>query len=295
MQCLACINIEGFTLCIQYPSTDYMQSVIKHILAPVQTDTASLWLARQAAELASAHGASLHLLHVASLRECSGHFINWFSFAGAQSFHRLTMEKTRILDTWKHSLEKDFHIPVSAKVSWGSKPQQILNEALEVGADVVAISEHGADKQRFLSRPALSNIIEHCRCQVITVLSGSRDISGWKQVVMPVSSYVPEARIQAIARIAGQVPMKIHLVTATQADSQARESQFYFITETIKRLKPAGNIQVQCGSVGINGNSARAFLKYAKQIGADLLITNRFADQKANPVPAEAFCFMGYA
>jgi nucleotide-binding universal stress UspA family protein len=272
-----------------------MQPHIKRILAPVQTDTASLWLARQAAELANAHNASLHLLHVADPRECPGHFFNWFSFSGAQAFHRLTMEKTHLINTWERSLERDFDIPVSSGVVWGRRSKCILEEAGANNIDLIAVSGHVPANNPHAAKTELSRVIEKSPCQVITLLSGSRDISDWKQVVIPVNDYIPEARIQALAGIAGQMPLKVHLVTSVQPESTAQDHEFYFITETIKRLKPAGNIQVQCGSIGTNGNSVVAFLRYARKVGADLLMTNRHADQLAKSAPIDTFYATGYA
>lgn len=273
-----------------------MNPSIRHILTPVQLDTASLSIARQVAQFARQHNAELHLLHIADMRECENRFFNLFTSRGAKNYHRLTRQKTDLLNTWKRWLEKEYEITVSATVDWGRWKTSVLKHTEETSADMIALGEDPKHvKTSFFRKSSLEYIIEKSPCQVITFFPGKHSMLEWKQVVMPVTHCVPETRIQAIVDIARQLKLKIHLVTVSAAEKTGHGSDFYFLTETLKRLKPAGNIQIECKCLKENSNPVLSFIRYARSIGADLLMTNMHANIIENPKPKESFYFMEYA
>jgi hypothetical protein len=272
-----------------------MQSAIRSILVPVQADAASLSFAGQAAEIAKEHKAELHLLQTAGMYECRNHFLNLFTFAGVKDYHRLTNEKTALLNTWKKWLEKEYSIPVSITVDWGRWKDTLLKHAERSGADLIVLREEPAHmKQRWFRITELEGILEESPCQVITILGGHKGMQEWKQVVMPVTDDIPEKRIYTITEIAKKLKLKIHLVTVAGSERKNRQSDFYFLTETLKRLKPAGNIQVECRCLNENSNPSHSFLHYAQAVGADLLMTNMRAATMQDHKPNEAFHFMNY-
>lgn len=273
-----------------------MQTQIQHILTPVQLDAASLSMSRQVAEFAREHNADLQLLHIADVKECSSRIFNLFTRDGARDYNRLTKEKTDLLTTWKRWLEKEYGIKVSVTVDWCDWKTGILKHAGQSGADLIAIREEPARLKRTLFRKAeLEYIIEKSPCQVITFFSGEKTMHDWKQIVMPVTDCIPESRIQAIVDIAKKLKLMIHLVTVAGNEKNNQCSDFYFLTETLKRLKPNGNIQVECRCLNPTSNPVISFLNYAHSIGADLLMTNMRANRLQNPQPIEAFNFMEYA
>lgn len=273
-----------------------MNTSIRYILLPVQLDTASLSVARQAAEFAAKHNADLHLLHIADMKECQKRFFNLFTRSGANDYHRITRQKTDMLNTWKRWLGKEYNINVSTTVDWGNWKKNILKHAEETGADLIALAEDPKHTKRtFFKISPLEQIIEKSPCQVITFFPGRHSMQEWKQVVIPVTRCIPVTRIQTIVDVAKQLSLKIHLVTMSGREIAGQASDFYFLTETLKRLKPAGNIQVECRCLKNESNPVSGFISYARSIGADLLMTNIRSNTDENPRPKESFYFMEYA
>lgn len=253
----------------------YAKDIVKKILVPVQLDACSLTLARQAAELARVHDAELLLLHVADIKECPYRFLSFFTRKGAETYHRLTREKNDLLNTWKRWLEKEYHVKTQVQVEWGRRGRMILETAAAAEADMIAVSGESFRKPDFFGRHFLEYLIEKSPCQVISFLSGASAMDQWKQVVIPVTDFIPETRIHTIAEIARTYHLKIHLVAIASNHQGQHSNDFYFLTETLKKLKHVGNIQVTCKCLKEQGKEAIHFLKYAKEVGADILMTSQ--------------------
>ncbi len=273
-----------------------MEHNIQRILAPIELDEASLKFARQVAEFATRHGAELHLLHIGKLSDCNSRFLHFFTQKGAEEYHRLTKEKADLLQTWKRWLEKEYGITVHFSVTWGNVKKSILDSSVHTGADMIALRDIPEYlKSNLFNRSPLEQVLQESPCQVITFFEGPASMNEWKQIVMPVTDCIPETRIQAIAEIARSLHLKIHLVTVAKDEKEQQATGFYFLTETLKRLKPGGHIQVECRCLTSSSNPAASFISYARSVGADLLMTNMQANSQQHPRPKESFYFMEYA
>jgi hypothetical protein len=252
-----------------------VKDTVKRILAPVRLDASSLSVAKQVAELAREHDAEMILLHMADIRECQNRFLSFFTRRGAENFHRLTKEKTELLQTWKRWLEKEYGIKVQVVVDWDHWKKGILKHAQALEADMIALKAASFSKRSIFGKQYIEYLIEKSPCQVVGFLSDTTHVNQWKQVVMPITDFIPETRIQTIANIARMLQLKVHLVTIATHETENRSADFYFLTETLKRLKPLGNIQVACRCLKDNSSHTDSFLRYAQEVGADIIITNR--------------------
>lgn len=248
-----------------------MKNALRTILVPVDITDSCLSVARQAAELARIHGASVHLLHVADKRTCRNKYFPWL--VSPVLFADAVREKTAMLDTWKRWLERDYTISVSAAVSWGAPGKAILRHARQIRADMIALSEHQEDGAPRRKVPA-EYIVSRSPCQVITIFSSKESLFEWKEIVLPVTDFIPELRIRTIMDIARVLKLKVHLVTTTTSDFGKRSTEFYYLTETLKRLKQAAHIQVECSCIKRGFSGQAGFLEYARTVNADLLMTN---------------------
>jgi nucleotide-binding universal stress UspA family protein len=271
-----------------------MSTGINSILVPIGTEASSLEFAQQAAGFAREHHARLSLLHMADIQECKGRFLGLFNFEGALSLHRITNEKTALLHTWKQTLEEQYGIPVTVTVDWGKPVRTLTRHLREQGTDLLLLKQAPAAKGRGFSGYTLRQVIDQSPCQVMTLLSDAHSLCEWKQVVLPVSGYIPEARINALLGIAGKLPLKVHLLSMRDGDTRETDPDFYFITETLKRIKTHGHIQVECRHLH-GTDRIQSFLQYAGKVGADLLMTNMHRDKDSAELPREAFYFMDYA
>lgn len=248
-----------------------MINALKTILVPVNITGSYLSVARQAAELARLHGAAVHLLHVADRQTCRQKYFPWL--VSPALFADAVREKTAMLETWKRWLERDYTVSVSTTVSWGSPGKAILRHARQVGADMIALSEsHEENAPR--RRVSAEYIVNRSPCQVITIFSSKDSLFEWKEIVLPVTDFIPELRIRTIMDIARVLTLKVHLVTTTTSDFGKRSTEFYYLTETLKRLKQATHIQVECSCLRRGFSGQAGFLEYARSVNADLLMTN---------------------
>jgi nucleotide-binding universal stress UspA family protein len=288
--------MAGFTLLHPISKKQFfMSSAIKRILVPVETNNGSLRFAGQAAELALSHGASLALLHVANPRECTGRLLGLYNFSGVRCFHRLTNEKTSLLHTWKQSLEHQWGVEVSVAVDWGNKMETITRHLHEQEIDLLLLKNAtSAVNEKGLSWAGMVEIIDKSPCQVMTFLTDVDSLTQWKEIVIPVGGYIPEARIQAILGIARNLQLKIHLLNMRDPEKYPDDSDFYFITETLKRIKAHGRIQVECRHLMQGSNRIKALFNYAALAGADLLMTNMHIDH-SKEMPTESFYSIDYA
>ena len=248
-----------------------MEKLIRRILMPVTLEADFLPVIRQVADLAASHDAELHLLYIGDPAVYHPHL--WW-FHPKVTPLRLTAEKKALLQMLKDIIHKEHTIPIHTIVEWGKWRTTLLNQALAIAADLIVLNEMAIPKNKFpLLKSHLEFIIEKSHCQVITLFNTKTPVAAWKQVVIPITDFIPETRLQTILETAIAQKMKIHLITVTSGEVGQRSADFYFLTETLKRLKPAANVQVECKCLSNNYGPVDSFLNYARSVGADLLMT----------------------
>lgn len=255
-----------------------MEKLVRRILMPVILDAEFLPVIKQVAALVESHNAELHLLYVGDPAVYKPQL--WW-------FHPkviplgLTSEKMALLQMLKEIICREHDISVVTAVEWGKWRTTVLNHAVSIGADLLVLNETAVPKTRF---PALKSnleyILEKSHCQVITLFAAKAPRDAWKQVVIPITDFVPELRLRTIMDTAISQKMKIHLVTVGSGETSKRSTDFYFLTETLKRLKIASHLQVECKCLDHNYSPLDSFLSYARSVGADLLMTRMSAADK---------------
>ena len=250
-----------------------MNTVIKNILVPVDMNAGYVTVIRQAGELAKQHSATIHLLHMADINACRRANFPWL--ISASLFQKAVEGRSAILQTWKRWLETEYRIRVTATVEFGGRKKGVVNMAKSIGADLIILQEPAFKKKwyAFWNTP-VEYIIQESPCQVITFFSEKKTIAEWKNIVIPVTDFIPETRIRTIIDIARIFRYNIHLVTVSAGDLQGHEQEYHFLTEALKRLKPSGSLQVECHVLQLSGSLISSFLKYAGSVKADILMTN---------------------
>jgi nucleotide-binding universal stress UspA family protein len=247
-----------------------------HILVPVNLDEQSLCLARQAAELAGQSGATIHLLHVPDKNEYPGFFLRMFTERGLNEYYNITQQKNAMLNTWKRLLEQQYGIDVKIIVDWGDWKSRILKYSKLLQVSVIALREdHFRQHAGSFGKSVLESVVEKSPCQVVTFLNEKKSKRNWHQVVLPVTDYIPEIWLHAIRDLARSLKLKVHLVTMAGLHHSNGSSDFYYLTESIKRLIPNANIQVECRCLSSSSHALSSFLEYAHAVDADMLMTNK--------------------
>ncbi|MES2331278.1 MAG: universal stress protein [Bacteroidota bacterium] len=259
-----------------------MDKLIRRILMPVTLDISFISDLRQVAELAEIHGAELHLLYIGDPAVYQPHL--WW-FHPKVTPLGLTKEKLFLLQKLKEILSREFTINIHTNVEWGKWRSSLLNYAESIEADLIILNERTIPRKKITSlKSNLEYIIEKSPCQVITLFATQSNNEGWKQVVIPITDFIPEIRLQTILESAITLQMKVHLVTVTSGKVDKRSADFYYLTETLKRLKPAANLQVECRCLKNSYSPIDSFLKYARSVGADILMTRMMHTEKKSAV-----------
>ena len=252
-----------------------MDFSINTILVPVLLDNEHLSIVKQAGELAQEHIATIHLLLVPEITSNRRRpFI--FRLLGLLSSPDISDEEALLFANWKQYLNVNYGVEVKGALNWGNWKKGVIKYAKNIRADLIVLKEQPSSR-RFLTmgRSPVEFIIAHSPCQVLTIFSKGECLAGWRQIVIPVTSFVPEKRIRTIIKLAKVFNFKIHLIAIPGHEGRKTTPSFYFLTETLKLLKNAGNIQVECAYLKSNGNPAFDFLNYTKIHASDALLTNR--------------------
>ncbi|MES2373868.1 MAG: universal stress protein [Bacteroidota bacterium] len=269
-----------------------MEKLINRILMPVILDADILPVITQVAELARNHHAELHLIYIGNPAIYQPK-LSWLQPKVTPL--AITREKMELLWTLKEIVCSDFGITVHTSVEWGKWRSTLLSHAESIQADLIVLNESTTPKRKFrLLKSHLEYVIENSPCQVITLFQNSSIAERWKQVVIPITDFVPELRLQTIIETAISKKMKIHLVTINGGEFDKHTSDFYFLTETLKRLKPAGNVQVECRCIANNFGPIDSFLNYARSIKADMLMTKMGLTEKSSSRLKEMNFFLDY-
>lgn len=270
-----------------------MTNLIKNILVPVQLNTDYISVLKQAAELARENNSIIHLLYIEPV---VNHFLNpgLSRISATRNLYRRLKEKMALMSTWKRWLEHDYNIKVNCIVDWGNWKKRVINYASTSTADLIIIKYHPSSGHFFnLFVSPVEYVIKKSNCQVITILSEKDTLSNWVHIVIPITNYIPYLRILTIIRSAKVFNIKIHIIALAVNENAKREVAFHFLTETLKLLKPSGNIQVVCKYVNDFFNPINGYFKYANNIGADAIMTNnnKTDDQKSKAWKSAKFLF----
>lgn len=252
-----------------------MNKLINDILVPIKLDEEYLSVVKLAAEFAREHKATIHLLYIEPVSYNLSD--NWFAkLLNPRSLYARLKEKAVLMKTWKRYVEQEYGIQATCTADWGKRKKIILKYTLRFKADLVILKDQHIKKQWYSDLIASSTelIIKKSNCQVITLFSKNNTLAEWTQVVIPVTNYIPHARILTIIKSVKAFNIKIHLIALPGNESVESKSGFHFLTESLKYLKPYNNIQVVCKYVNDNFNPLAEYIKYAKNIGADALMTN---------------------
>lgn len=252
----------------------HMYKLVANILVPIQLNEEHISVLKQAAELAREHDSIIHLLYVEPVTYTFS--ASWISklLNPTTLFARLK-EKLELMATWKRWLEIEYGIQATCTADWGNWKKIVVKHVSLLNADLVILKHQQLEKHWFSSivTSSIGFIIRKSKCQVLTLFSNKNTIAEWTQVVIPVTGFIPHARILTLIKSIKAFDIKIHLITLSGNESQ---SGFYFLTESLKFLKLHNNIQVECRYVKDKFNSPGEYMKYSQNIEADALITNTF-------------------
>ncbi len=242
-----------------------MSKLINNILIPLTENNLNLHVINQVSYLLIGNNATIFLLYTASTP------VNFWRriFYSRKRTSQWRKEFALFID-FKNQVQLQLGLKVRFRINWGNYKKSILNYAQLIHAHTIILKDDTTDAKWFrLKESPTAYLIRKCSCQIITLFNDNKHISNWKNVVLPVTSFIPQIGIQTIINAAKAFNIKIHLIGTDQSTKG-----FYFLTETLKIFKSTGNIKVECQYLETKENTVKSFLHYCHLVNADAFLTS---------------------
>ncbi len=247
-----------------------MNQYFKNILVPIDLSVNTEVAVKKAIDLAEA-GTHIHLLHVQKSTRVWPAVYEPVSVA-TDLFEDI--EVGRKVTQWRDLIVE--HYPMftvsSAIVKELPVQEAIIRAARGSSADLIIIGKNSHHSWLpFLNTVIPSEVSKASGCMVLTVKPGGI-YKKVKTIVVPVSDENAVNKLGVVYAICKRSPAKIYLAAFTNSDEASLKFYTKAFFQLYQSLRGAG-YQVDY-TVLKNNNKAKAILKYAEQLGADILLVN---------------------
>ena len=197
----------------------------------------------KAIELAGFGKTSIHIMHVVNPENGSGSFLN--------------EDKISALIKWKLIIEKagPGTEVYTCLVAGKSIEKIIVHKAIESHAQLIILARRAKRKWLTFKKPiSSSSIAKQTHSAVLTIQPGAR-LNKIKSIVLPISSFIPNRKVDMLARFVNSKGITIYLVSVMNQEANDLEysSTSHALIETYRILKEAANCQIVHKLV--NGNN----------------------------------------
>lgn len=185
------------------------------------------------------------------------------------------------LEQWKVSIEECSEgIRVYYRLRQASSVQKSIQQvAEEIGADAIVIGQSGTHAGIALFRTVYPMTLARAiGIPVLTVKPGALR-NKTKTVVVPVNDAMPESKMQALEVLCRNVKPNIHLIAMINESNQPSEFSASTLLQMYHWLKTRLHCPVEYAVVH-GGNKAKAILRYAEKMDADILLVHPEAETK---------------
>lgn len=242
-----------------------MSNSFKKILIPVDLSSNTEVAVKKGLELAE-NGTTIHLLHV--LNEPS---ISHKLFSGKKNNPSTVAEIEKKMGQWKSTIE-EYGDGISVN-TWLAMECQVQNaieiKAKQLGADLVIICKESKHSWLpFLNTVSPNQLVHRIGKPVLTVKPGSI-YNKVKAVIVPVSGKTADHKMEIISTICQKFRVKVYLVTFINGEP----ADFYasHLLQLYQWIK--SNLHCPVEYAALHGsNKAKAILKYAERVNADMLL-----------------------
>ncbi|MGC4038358.1 MAG: universal stress protein [Chitinophagaceae bacterium] len=255
-----------------------MQRLFNTMLIPVDFSRNTELAVKKGIEL-SGDTTVIHLLHVQSSekylfvsdqRENNGHGM-------AEGYRHIE----KCLHQWKLSIEESH--PFIKVCTWnvmaGSVEHTVIKKAVQLKADLIIIGKNSNHPWlRFLNTVNPGQIIRETGIPVLTVKQGSFHTK-IRKIVVPVSSRSVQDKMQIVAALGKRFRIHVYIVTIMIDSSEPIGFYASTLLDLYKWIKTVVGCPVEY-AVLKGRNKARAILKYASGINADVLLLYPDAETK---------------
>lgn len=255
-----------------------MEGNFSKILALVDYSVISLHATEEAAMIASKFGSDLHLLHISPRLDRSYLLApEAYFFDAEENDEQGYYKKIEKLQTLRNDLLKYYNVSAVCFEERGSFIDVVKRHVEDFHINLVVL---GSKKKPWVGGSVFQSkarsLIKVLDCEVLCVNPES-DSKKLKKIVLPVGKFIPEKRIRLAYELAKKFTARIHLIALNSEGGNLSDERTNIFIASYQYLKDVTNIPIECNTV--QGKSlAEATMKYAKVVGADLILINEGAE-----------------
>ncbi len=261
-----------------------MGKLFKRILVPIDFTEGSEIAIRKAVQLAEPSESAICLLYICKPLFC----LNLFSNAGyivAPATEILSIKEIEAkIQGYKSYIDEHLDgVIVETVISEVGKMQHKIEEAAELfRPDLIIIHKKGSKSLfNFFSPVSPERIAQKTDCPVLTIKEGS-ETNKIRNIVLPVTQRVPARKLEIAIKLAGAFNAQIHLISFPDCSDEEKKSDYAFI-ESFKKIREKASLIIRHGPMYGN-DIARAILKYAESVQADMILVNPVTESNINYV-----------
>ena len=244
-----------------------MSNSFKKILIPVDFTTSTEVAVKKGLELAE-DGTVIHLLHVLNkpimLKDV---------FVRKKTDRFSLQEVDQRMKQWQSTIEAfNENVKVETWVAMKCAVQNVIEiKAKQMDADLIIICKKSQHSWLpFLNTVCPNKLVQNIGKPVLTVKPGSIH-NKVKTVIIPVSEEIIDYKIEVISTICQKFRVNVHLVTFANSDTSPDEFFAAPLLQLYQWIKSNLHCPVEY-NVLYGANRAKALLKYAEKVNADMLL-----------------------
>ncbi len=251
-----------------------MKRLFSNILLALHNSTPNKSvLIDEALELSGSLGCNLHILYIDDSKQ-------------------LSWDKFRLLSLFDQETDNDFEEQVSNRIEFyrkqlpatcffyyssakGPVEDTTINYTIRNHIDLIMFGELS---DIYFPIPSfrtlnINRLSKKVRCPILT-LQAATSFSKVRNIVMPVSDYLPVRKLMFASYIARKYNSCLHLVGQSKRDEDnAAEKSNLSLLEAYRLLKENTGLMIECKTIA-GHNLADITWQYAKKVKADLIVIN---------------------
>lgn len=249
-------------------------SSFKNILIPIDLSINTEMLVKKALELADGD-TTIHLLFVED-NGISGLFRALKKYMTDEGKFIRKQEIKRKMDVLKIRMEESCkNIKVCNWIVVANSVQNsIRDKALQLGVDLIIISKNNNHSWfPFLNRVIPSMLVKKTGIAVLTLTAHASDNKVRNVVIPIIGNDSVQLKMDMISNLCKKFKLNIHLLTFTRGNDDNNDLNVSSFLQAYQCLKLYNNCNLEY-AVLYGDNKAKAILKYAEKIQADILIVH---------------------
>ncbi|MBS1565271.1 MAG: universal stress protein, partial [Bacteroidetes bacterium] len=245
-----------------------MKKLFSNILVPVDVNTPSEFVIREAIELARPFECNVHLLFM--LPDPGRRYTNPASW-----FRNDDDINQRILKLYSEYI---LHLPPPLRlytaVEKGRQETSIINYAIKNHIDLIILGR----APQFLAagwfmHSGINRLSKKTGCPVLTLQSRA-NLDSVRNIVMPVgSSFLPIRKLMFATYLAKKYNSRLHLVTLSGNQPDPNPDSNAYLLKAYRLIRDNTEVPVECRMLP-GENIATMTLQYARDVKADLIVIN---------------------